>query len=112
MANIYSKSKQVNPLEFFSDLPRWVSWKYTPDGRKPPLNPKNGKRASVRDPETWGTRYDARKCTDSGGVGFVLGDIGNGYGIGGIDLDRCLDDDGALRPWAKRCIEICRSYAV
>lgn len=58
--------------------PQWVCWHYanTDDKRltKLPLNPRNGKLASVTDPRTW-TDYDTavRSATEMKcGIGFVL----------------------------------------
>src|SRR4051812_17768082 len=64
-------------------LPCWVVWRYewesAKDGRgrwaKPPINPKNGHKASVTHPRSW-VRYDAAlQALATGkydGVGVVL----------------------------------------
>lgn len=62
---------------------RWVCH----DDRKRPVAPATGLAASVTDPSTWGT-WEAAKARDDR-VGYVLGG-----GVGCIDLDHCLDDDG------------------
>lgn len=89
-------------------LPRWVAWR-NEAGRKVPYDPKlaNGK-ASVSDPETWGTYEQA--CTafqeredDSDaytGVGIVL----NGDGLVGIDIDHCITE-GKHAPAALKLLE-------
>jgi len=65
------------------ERPRWVN-----HVNKRPIDPKTGTWASVTDPTTWGTWTDAHERQL--GLGFVLGD-----GIGCIDLDHCLDENGA-----------------
>jgi primase-polymerase (primpol)-like protein len=40
------------------------------------------------------------------GIGIMLGD-----GLAGVDLDNCLDEDGAVKPWADEVIRALASYA-
>ncbi|QWW20141.1 hypothetical protein I6B53_03320 [Schaalia sp. 19OD2882] len=63
--------------------PRWVNHL-----DKRPINPRTGQAASSTNPATWGT-YDAARERDPEHLGYVLG-----AGIGCIDLDHCLDEDG------------------
>lgn len=63
--------------------PRWVNHL-----AKRPVNPATGAWASVNDPTTWGT-HEAARARDSRHTGYVLGE-----GIGCIDLDHCLDEQG------------------
>ena len=56
----------------------FVCWKYEVvdgDVKKPPFNPKTGKRANVSDHTTWGSFYDAWKA-------YVTGKWGKANGIG------------------------------
>ncbi len=66
-------------------MPRWVTHK-----GKVPFDPGAVcRKASVRDPGTWGTFDAARLACEEGdrdGVGFVL----NGDGVVGVDLDKCV----------------------
>lgn len=56
----------------------------------------HGWRASVNKPQTW-THYQRAVDSEVGvGLGFVLGD-----GIGCIDLDHCIDEDGRIAHWAQ-----------
>ncbi|CAL9380937.1 hypothetical protein SUDANB120_01055 [Streptomyces sp. enrichment culture] len=53
--------------------------------------------ASSTDPRTW-SGYTAAKASTAGvGLGFVLSDADD---IVCLDLDHCLNPDGALTPWA------------
>lgn len=61
---------------------RWVN-----HVNKRPMCARTGAWASVTDPTTWST-YEAASATGAP-LGFVLGD-----GVGCIDLDACLDEDG------------------
>lgn len=79
---------------------RWVN-----HVSKRPVCPSTGAWASVTDPTTWGT-FKAASARDSERLGYVLGD-----GIGCIDLDHCLDDEGRPNAPAAELIEFyARSY--
>lgn len=79
---------------------RWVVWK----GAKVPYNASmSNSKASVIDPETWGTFDQAQTAYEEGGysgVGFVL----NGDGIVGVDLDQCFCGDQP-KPEALKLLE-------
>jgi hypothetical protein len=59
------------------------------------------RRAKANDPTTWATRAEAEAAARilrelappefRVGVGFMLGDLGNGISVGGVDLDSCRD---------------------
>ena len=95
-------------------LPAWVIWRRElRDGKstKPPRQPKAHERyASSGDPATWGTYAEARGIVPLlrpwQGVGFNLLDSG----IVGIDLDKCVDDEGHVTSRALEIIERCGSY--
>ncbi len=44
------------------------------------------------------------------GVGFSLGDLGTGDHVAGIDLDSCLDEDGAVADWAPPIVDALNTY--
>jgi hypothetical protein len=102
--------------------PRWVAWQAEERGpggapTKVPYSPRAAGKARADDPTTWGARADAEARADrlpkplrTGGIGFVLGDLGDGGAIGGVDLDSCRDDDGVLAPWAAAVVERLASY--
>jgi putative DNA primase/helicase len=85
-------------LAALPSLPRWVAWQTEErePGKPPtkvPYAPSGRRRAKADDPATWGTRTDAErraallpKLFGLGGVGLELGDLGDGYCIGGLDL--------------------------
>lgn len=88
-------------------------WRYEKDkeGRltKVPYNPHNPpQRASVSDPETFGTFDDAireAKAPNVSGVGLrVSGDIV------GVDIDHCISEDGELNPKAAHIVDTLDSY--
>lgn len=72
--------------------------------------------ASSTDRATWGTRAQAELAREEfvgrrgGGIGVVLGDLGRGQCLGGVDLDTCRDVDGRFEPWASKIIERFRTY--
>lgn len=74
--------------------PQWVAWRAVErDGKwtKPPMDSRTGDAASVTDPATWGTIYEAmgaRRRYGADGIGFML-TADDPYV--GIDLD-VLDD--------------------
>ena len=89
---------------------RWVAWQTElPNGRdkptKVPHDPGRRGPAKSNDASTWGTRPAAEtragalpKPYDVGGIGLVLGDLGNGRILAGVDLDTCKDDAGTPAP--------------
>ena len=93
-------------------LPQWVLWKYVwraTKWTKPPYQP-DGQVAKVNDPATW-TTYDAamHSYQSSGwdGIGSVVTDQD---GFAGIDLDKCLDENGTPEPWAQKIVDAIPSY--
>jgi putative DNA primase/helicase len=96
-------------------MDRWVGWRYGRKGDRPkppkiPINPRNGRRASVTNPGTWGRFIDAvgiRRALGLEGLGFVLGD-----GIAGADLDGVLDAvSGEMHPWADDILQELGTYS-
>ena len=75
------------PTELKS-LKRWVVWK----NGKVPYDPNAfNSKASVKNPDSWGSFEQAKLAYEEGewqGVGFVL----DGTGIVGVDLDKCVVD--------------------
>lgn len=108
-----------NPaIDELGKIPQWVCWGPTRrNGKitKPPINPKTGDHASSTDPNTWTSIDDAiqegvnPKNTRGGlaGIGFVF-QMHDPYV--GIDLDKCITDDGAIAPWAREIIDSLDSY--
>jgi primase-polymerase (primpol)-like protein len=93
-------------------FPHFVVWQYEladDEIKKPPFDPKTGRRASVTKPDTWGSFADARAAYDTGqfsGIGIVLtSDIG----IVGIDIDHCIIV-GEPSEEAKQIITAINSY--
>ena len=39
---------------------KWVAWKRSRDGRKPPINPDTGNLAKIDDPSTWSSYQAAQ----------------------------------------------------
>ncbi|MEW6257784.1 MAG: DUF3987 domain-containing protein [Pseudomonadota bacterium] len=98
---------------------QWVGWTWTRrqtvDGwrwTKPPVNPTNGRSASVASPTTWSTYERAAKSVEErelAGVGFVLTDRDPYVGI---DLDKCRDPaSGEIDAWALEILAIAETYA-
>jgi hypothetical protein len=103
-------------------LRRWVcwSWQWDPekDGGKggwdkPPCQ-VNEHPAKTNDPSTW-TDYEtslaAHRAGRFDGIGIVLGDLGDGRILTGLDLDDVRDPDtGELYPWAAYAVARLNSY--
>ena len=73
---------------------RWVNH----DNEKRPICPTTGRLASVTDPRTWTTLEEAQHTRQP--LGYVLGN-----GIGCIDLDHCLDNNGHPNTTAQQIID-------
>jgi hypothetical protein len=118
---------QITSLDDLYDWPRWVAWReesrrtkngQTKRTKVPYASP--GRRAEIpTNPTTWTTRDGAERCWQRfengrtvGGVGVVLGDLGNGWHLWGIDLDGCIDpDSGRILEWADEILQRFDSYA-
>ena len=72
-------------------------WKLEKRGTKltkVPFNPKTGAPAKTNDPSTFGPFADAMKAYAMGGwdgIGYRVSE-----GIGAIDIDKCIREDGSL----------------
>jgi Protein of unknown function (DUF3987) len=94
----------------------WVAWDYWWNAKrkrwtKPPFNPHTGRKASIRNPQEWGTFDEAVVAVAKfsiAGIGLVLTKDG---GIGGVDSDHCISDSGSLSPLAAEIIEYAETYA-
>ncbi len=101
-------------MDELCSLPQWVCWKLvTVKGRKtkPPYNAHNGYKAAINKPD----HLSAYETAEAGvakhnmaGVGFVLTED-NGYI--GIDLDKCIGEDGVVMPWAQEVLDLAETYA-
>jgi hypothetical protein len=110
----------MTALDPFADMPRWVAWRNeTRNGKatKVPYAPQGG-RAKADDPRTWGTRGNAERRArqiangNGGGVGIMLGDLGDSSSaLGGIELDSCVGDDGTIAAWATAILKTVPTYA-
>ena len=99
------------------ERPQWVLWRSTRRGggkpTKTPCKP-NGEPALVDDPTTWTTFDEAAKTwsadpTRFAGIGYVFA---HDDPYVGVDLDGCIDRDGAIAAWAdERLTSFGGSYA-
>jgi primase-polymerase (primpol)-like protein len=97
-------------LELVTKKDRWLIWRYERHGgkvKKVPYQARHPQRyASSTDPTTWGTYQEALNARPrQGGIGFVLGD-----GIGALDLDDCMTEEGEFHPWASEMVHEADSY--
>lgn len=102
--------------ETLAQLPQWVCWRYeTREGDdKPTKMPYQAKhprwRASSTKAATWSdvdTALTSAVRHGFDGVGFVFQ---KDQGLVGIDLDRVLQDDGTLVPWARPWVAELATY--
>lgn len=104
-----SLPKVLGPL---IEKPNWVIWKWVVNekGRwtKPPFQSLHPSRhASTTERATWSKFSEAvAAAPNDGGIGFVL----KGSGIGAIDIDDCVADNGEFNEAAKELIEKSGSY--
>jgi hypothetical protein len=95
------------------DLPQWVCWRYVErDGKKTkvPVCVASGLNASSTDSATW-TTFDAaheayQRSSHLVGVGFVFT---KDAPFAGVDLDRCLDEQGNFL-WGQEIVEQLATY--
>src|SRR4051794_19357715 len=107
------------------NAPRWVGWILDPaTDKKPPRDPKApDKPAKTNDPATWGTRAQAERAASVlqaegsvAGYGIVLGDLGDGTTMFGVDFDNCVapmyeNDPLEVAEWAQAIINRLGTYA-
>jgi len=112
-------------------LDRFVAWAYTwKDGNgngdagkwdKPPyVATETSTLASSTDPKTWRTFQEAVAAVEDGkvdGLGIGLGPHENvpdavaaGNDLAAIDLDKCIDAQGTIAPWAAAIVAQMRTY--
>lgn len=96
------------------DLPQWVCWRYVERGgkrTKVPIDARTGRSASATDAATWATFEVAHeaylRAEHLAGVGFVFT---KDDPFAGIDLDRCLDEQGEFI-WGKNIVDEFSTYA-
>lgn len=96
-----------------TDIPNWVCWtKMARDNGKVgkmPINPKTGRGAKTNDASTLGTYAEAcaaKQAKGYDGIGFEF----TNSGLVGIDLDDCIEEDGALSPLSSHLVESISSY--
>jgi len=92
------------PTELTS-LEQWVAHKH-----KIPISPATGQRASTTKPSTWGTYPQAlaavKRC-GLDGIGFVFT---SDDPYCGVDLDKAVDAQGNVKPWAQAIVERLDGY--
>ena len=110
----------IPALDCVIELRRWIVWRTELRNGKPakvPYSPVTGRLAKANDPETWTDHRTATAAVGrlvnggSGGIGLMLGDLGNAQALGGIDLDTCRAPDGEIDPWATEVIDRLATYA-
>jgi hypothetical protein len=97
-------------------LPRWILWREVVRRgvkTKVPFTIHN-RAADATKPTDWAGVADAMAVLERlpggfDGLGIVLGDLGNGWFLIGIDLDSCIVD-GVLAEWAKPFLDAAPSY--
>ncbi len=93
-------------------FPHFVAWRYEwvdDELKKPPFDPKTSKRASVRQPDTWGSFSEAQRAYETrqfAGIGIVLT---LDMSIVGIDIDHCIRE-GSVNSEATRIVSAINSY--
>src|SRR5262245_13931117 len=110
--NLPGLREKIN-LTDLAHLDLWVGWReeIRPGRDKPtkvPYDPRTGRKAESDNPATWATRGEAElwAATHNGnGAVLMLGPIGDGRHLGGVDLDTCHDpENGETELWAREVI--------
>jgi hypothetical protein len=91
---------------------RWVVWGWVwkeAKWDKPPLNPNTSTATDATDPSAWTTFEKARETAPliGDGIGYALGTDGP---YTGVDLDKVIDDEGVVAPWAQEIVDRLDSY--
>lgn len=109
-----STSNVISPIpEELKTRSQWVCWRYEMRaGRttKVPIDPKGGDYAKSNDRASWGGFDEAWAAVERygcKGVGFVF-TLEDPYA--GIDLDDCIDGNGALGNTAREIVDLFATY--
>jgi putative DNA primase/helicase len=94
--------------------PNWVVWGIPGAIPKAPYHPESLLRMKINPakagaPDTWGSYNAAAECVKrelAQGVGYEF----DGGGIYGVDLDKVIDNSGALSPQAREIVDGLASY--
>ena len=117
-------STAETPVPTLADLQGlriWTAWQseirrgYDKPSKMPYRNP--GVESKTNAPSTWLSLDEARAVAallpmpvGAGGIGVLLGDLGNGWHLVGIDYDSCIDGAG-ITDWAAAGLAVTGSYA-
>ena len=95
-------------IDSLKSFPQWVC--FTP--AKKPINPQTGYGAKANDASTWASYDLARKrwASDKGQYAGIGYEFRKEQKITGIDLDKCIDEEGNITPWARAIVERLNSY--
>jgi hypothetical protein len=104
---MYINPPAVQTLNDLKDLPQWVCY----DSSKKPINPRTGYGADCNNPSSWGTYDQARLAWKRNGYPGIGFEFVKEQGLTGIDLDKCVDENGEISEFAQRIIERLDSYA-
>jgi len=93
----------------------WLVWAWRlveDDWTKPPINPKTGDLIDATDSTNWMAFDDAQRLAHQhgDGIGIALGPEKQRLGIAGVDLDKCIDDQGEVSPAAQQTVKALDSY--
>lgn len=103
-----TSTKSLPALETLKEGKQWVCC----DDNKIPYTPATGREARANNNTTWGTFDDARKAWKKYSEKYA--GIGREFikeqKITGVDLDKCIDEDGKIAPWAQTIIDRLNSY--
>lgn len=103
-----TKTSQVKSLQDLKKYRHWVC--FTPD--KVPVNPRTGGNAMPGTPGTWSTFVTAKKRYESNkgslkGIGYMFL---KEQCVTGVDLDKCISEDGTISDFAQRIVSFLNSY--
>jgi hypothetical protein len=102
-------------IKFMTDLPNWVCWrwekKHSGFTKVPYIAGTIGPNSLKADSglkATWRPHDVALESVRRGydGIGFCLLESG----VGAFDIDNCIDDAGAIHPWALALVKRAKSY--
>ena len=106
--------KPGDPIDVIYGDRRFVAWRYERGSNgqpaKIPYTPGLGAKARSNDPATWRSHAEAQATLEKGAVDGISYALMQRDNLAALDLDHCMDANGAWSAWALDLVDEAQSY--